>query len=295
MQIPACSKLLGVFVFFALTVLFFGNQNSVFASDAQWANQVAVTTLSRPGTPYISGGENSLKPIWSWDASKSLISGPIYYLVQWCPLPDFSGCEDNRMYAQSNSFSFDFSNQLTNGIWYMRVRAMDEFGHTSAYSATGLGTFNYFSLVTPYNFTVSLSGNEAKLLWYDCFAANFRVWASNTGENGNYKMLGETESYGFSSNLGTFPVRWFYVTAYDKWGNESPPSAVIKVKIPGLQEANVQTLDQDWAAIFEPIWRDFSFKSGQVAGDRTNNAVPIKEDENGGFLGIIPHDYFKLN
>lgn len=278
----------------AAALIFFGNQNSVFASDVQVDNWVTGASLSRPGTPYISAGENSLKPTWSWDGSKSLIRGPIHYLVQWCPLADFSGCQDSKMYVDSNSFSFDFSNQLTNGIWYMRVRAMDEFGYRSAYSPTGVGTLNYFSLVTPYNFAVNLSGNEAKLSWYDCFASNFRVWASNTGADGSYKAIGETESYGFSSNLGTNPVRWFYVTAYDKWGNESPPSPVIKVKIPGLLEAN-NNFKGDWSAIFEPIWRDFSLGSGEVAGDKSNSVVPVNEDGNGGFLGIIPHDYFKLN
>lgn len=295
MQIPACSKLLGGFVCFALTFLFFGNQNSVFASDAQGAIGVVGTTLTRPGTPYISGGENSFKPTWSWDASKSLIAGPIYYLVEWCGSADFSGCIDSRMYEDTNSFSFDDSNQLSNGIWYMRVKAVDEFGHVSSYSATGLGTLHYFSLVSPYNFTAILAGNEAKLSWCDSFAANFRVWASNTGENGSYKMLGETESYGFSSKLGTFPIRWFYVTAYDEWGNESPPSPVVKVKIPGLREANLPTFGGDWAAIFEPIWHDFSLGGGQVAGDRTNSVAPTGEDETDDFLGIIPHDYFKLN
>lgn len=275
-------------------LIFFGNQNSVFASDVQVDNWVTGTTLTKPGTPHISAGGNSLKPTWSWDGSKSLIAGPIHYLVQWCSRADFSICQDNKMYTDSNSFSFDFSNQLTNGIWYMRVRAIDEFGHSSAYSATGLGTLNYFSLVTPYDFTASLAGNEAKLTWYDCFASNFRVWASNTGAEGSYKVVGETESYEFSSNLGTFGVRWFYVTAYDKWGNESPPSPVIKVKIPGLLEANKNS-GNDWAAIFEPIWRDFSFGSGEVAGNRANSVVSAAEDDNGGFLGIIPHGYFKID
>ncbi len=294
MQFSACSKLLGGFVVFALTFVFFGNQNSLFASDGLDGVWVVETTLTKPGTPHISAGENSLKPTWFWDASKSLIAGPIHYLVQWCASADFSGCQGNKMYTDSNSFSFDFSNQLTNGIWYMRVRAMDEYGHNSAYSETGLGTLNYFSLVTPYDFTISLAGNEAKLAWYDCFASNFRVWASNTGAEGSYKAIGETESYGFTSNLGTLGVRWFYVTAFDRWGNESPPSPVIKVKIPGLLEANKNS-GGDWAAIFEPIWRDFSLGSGEVAGDRTNSVIPTNEDDNDGFLGIIPHDYFKLN
>lgn len=295
MKFSACSKLFGGFVSLVLVFVFFGNQNNVFASDTQGAIGVVGTTLTRPGTPHISSGENSLKPTWSWDASKSLIRGPIHYLVQWCRLPDFSTCENNKMYVNSSSFSFDDSNVLTNGIWYMRVRAVDEFGHSSGYSQTGLGTLNYFSLVTPYNFAINLSGNEAKLSWYDCFAANFRVWASATGEKGSYKMIGETESYGFSSDLGTFGARWFYVTAYDKWGNESPPSAVIKVKKPGLQEASDINISQDWAAIFEPIWRDFSLGSGQVAGDKSNSVASPNEDDNGGFLGIIPHDYFRLN
>ncbi len=294
MKFSACSKLLGGFTSLVLALVFFGNQNSAFASDLKVANWVVGTTLTKPGTAHISEGENSLNPTWSWDVSRSFIAGPIHYLVQWCQRADFSGCQDNKMYTDSNSFSFDFSNQLTNGIWYMRIRAMDEFGHSSAYSETGLGTINYFSLVTPYDFTISLAGNEAKLSWYDCFASNFRVWASNTGMEGSYKVVGETESYEFTSNLGTFPARWFYVTAYDKWGNESPPSPVVKVKIPGLLEANTNP-GGDWAAIFEPIWRDFSLGSGEVAGYKTNSAASTNEDENGGFLGIIPHNYFRMN
>jgi len=295
MNFSACSKLLGGFVSLVLAFVFFGNQNSVFASDSQGAFGVVGTTLTKPGIPYITAGENSLKPTWSWDASKSLIAGQIHYLVQWCASADFSGCEDSKMYVDTNLFSFDFSNQLTNGIWYMRVRAMDEFGHASSYSATGLGTLHYFSLVSPYNFTASLVGNEAKLSWNDCFAANFRVWASSTGQEGSYKMVWETESNGFSSNLGTLPVVWFYVTAYDEWGNESSPSPVVKVKIPGLREARPPTFGGDWVAIFEPIWHDFSLGGGQVAGDRTNSVAPTGEDETDDFLGIIPHDYFKLN
>ena len=55
------------------------------------------------------------------------------------------------------------------------------------------------------------------------------------------------------------------------------------------------TFGGDWVAIFEPIWHDFSLGGGQVAGDRTNSVAPTGEDETDDFLGIIPHDYFKLN
>ena len=82
---------------------------------------------------------------------------------------------------------------------------------------------------------------------------------------GSFTLLTETENYVFTSGLGSSPARWFYVTAYDEWGNESPPSGIIKIQIPGLREANGPSLKEDLQAIFEPVWRDFSFGGGQVA------------------------------
>lgn len=282
-------------LFFASTFLFFGNQNSVFASDREVAIGVAGTTLTIPGTPYISSGENSLKPTWSWDGSKSLIAGPIHYLVQWCAMPDFSGCQNNKMYTNSNLFSFDNSNSLSNGTWYLRVQAIDEFGHKSAYSQTGSSTINNYIVSAPFNVAAKLAGNTVSLGWNDCGGLTFKVWASTSGENGSFKVISQTQSYTFDTRLGSNPQEWYYLSASDVWGNESPPSTIIKVGIPGLLEADKPTISQDWAAIFEPIWHDFSLGGGQVAGDSTNNVVPENEDDNGGFLGIIPNDYFKLN
>ena len=197
------------------------------------------------------------------------------------------------MYTDTSSFSFDFSNQLANGIWYMRVRAMDEYGHKSAYSEVGLGTIQYYSLVTPYSFTANLVGNEAKLSWNDCWASNFRVWGSDTGLDGTYEILGETETYGFSSDLGTNPARWFYVTAIDRLGNESPPSAAIKVQIPGLRQAVKPSLGEDLASIFQPILAGFNSGGGQVASARTTEAGDDGFSE-GSLAGFVPIDYFKL-
>lgn len=282
-------------LFFASTILFFGNQNSVFASDREVAIEVAGTTLTRPGTPYISAGENSFKPTWSWDASKSLIAGPIHYFVQWCAMPDFSGCQNNKMYTSSNLFSFDDSNSLSNGTWYLRVQSMDEFGNKSPFSKTGTGSINNYNVSAPVNIAAKLAGNTVSLGWNDCGGLTFKVWRSTSGENGNFEVISKTQDYTLDTNLGSIGKAWYYLTAVDEWGNESPPSSVIKVENTGFLEANTPTFTSDWAAIFEPIWHGFSLGSEQVAGDSTSSVVPENEDDNGGFLGIIPHDYFKLN
>ncbi len=277
----------------AAIAVFFSSQNTVFASEVKQDNWIATTTLSQPGNPYISKGENSLAPTWIWEPSRSQIPGTIHYLVQWCQQADFSTCQTNLMYTDSASFSFDNSNLLSNGTWYMRVRAVDEFGHKSAYSSTGSGTLNYYSLVTPYSFTANLVGNEAKLSWKDCWASNFQVWGSDTGIAGTFSPLGKTESYGFSSNLGTNPVRWFYVTAIDKWGNESPPSPVIRIQIPGLKQAENPGLGADLAEIFEPIWGGFSFDKGKVAGDRTDKVHDGVSYSSFSLGDFVPVDYFR--
>jgi len=271
--------------------VFFGSYNTAFASLEKQANWVTPTTLSRPGIPRILKGENSLTPTWVWDSSNSQISGRIYYSVQWCQNAGFSGCAANLMYTDSTSFSFDSSNQLVNGTWYMRVRAVNEYGGKSAYSLVGSGTLRYYLLATPHTFNVNLVGSEAKLEWGGCSAGGFRIWASDTGLAGSYKPIGETESHGFSSNLGSNPARWFYVTAIDKLGNESSPSPAIRVQIPGLEQAEKPGLGADLVAIIEPIWRGFSFSEGKVAGDRVDKAIADSSSFN--LSDFVPVDYFR--
>lgn len=283
----------------ASIAVFFGSQNVAFASDIKQDNWIAGTTLTQPGIPHILKGQNSLTPTWVWDASRSQILGTIHYSVEWCQRADFLGCSTNLMYTDSASFSFDNSNLLSNGIWYMRVRALDEYGHKSAYSTTGLGTINYFAVSAPYNVSATLDGNVVNLGWNDCSGLTFKVWSSATGKDGSFKVISETQSYVLNTDLGSHPQEFYYLTAIDKWGNESSPSSVVRIQTPGFLQAENSSLGADLKTIFsfflgEPSGGWFGIDGG-VLGARTDKVDGNKDLPDGNvFKNFIPLDYFQI-
>ncbi len=291
MQIFGLRKIFLAIAIPASILVFFGSQNEAFASEAKQVNWVNTTTLSQPGIPTISKGENSFKPTWAWDASKSQISGTIHYSVQWCKKADFSSCSQNMMYSDSPSFSFDDSNSLANGVWYVRVQALDEYGHKSEYSPVGSVSIHNFAVSTPYSVSAKLDGNIVSLTWNDCPGLIFKVWASETGENGSFNVISQTESYVLNTNLASGSQRFYYLTAIDNWGNESPASAVVRVQTPGFQ-AKKGGLVEDLASILRPYWESVDFDRNKVEGAKSND-VSDNPVETKDFFDFVPTGYFR--
>jgi hypothetical protein len=141
----------GAYDFFVKAVDNATNQGSESSGSAV----VDRTAPSIPGTPSTSSPTNNTTPAWNWSASTDSGSGlatPAYTL-QWSKDAAFA----SGVYSStSTTNSFTHTNNLTNGTWYMRIKATDTAGNSSSYSSNGSVIIN----TTAPNGSVSInSGN----------------------------------------------------------------------------------------------------------------------------------------
>jgi hypothetical protein len=113
------------------------------ASEYASANSGAIafstdtTSPTAPGTPTATTPEQDATPTWIWTASTDAISGlaAIPYAIEWSQDSAFA---TDVFSDTSTTASYTHSTALTTGTWYVRVRATDSLGNTSAYSSSGL-------------------------------------------------------------------------------------------------------------------------------------------------------------
>lgn len=97
---------------------------------------VDTTAPSAPGTPKATTSTNNSLPAWSWTASSDVGSGLATqaYMFEWSQSADFSG----TIYTTSTtSNSYTHTTRLSDGTWFVRVKAVDQLDHESSYSGSG--------------------------------------------------------------------------------------------------------------------------------------------------------------
>ncbi len=111
----------------------------VVGNESVWSSVGAVvidtTAPSAPGTPTTTSPTNDTTPQWTWTASTDGGSGledPAYQ-VQWSEDNTFGSSTGDTI----NGSTFTNPSGLSEGTWYFRVRATDNAGNNSDWSANG--------------------------------------------------------------------------------------------------------------------------------------------------------------
>lgn len=114
-----------------------GNSSGyIAANNGAIAFSIDTVPPTVPGQPITLSPTTSLTPAWTWSASLDSISGLASppYVIEWSNSPTFlSGVYSTT----SNTNSLVLPVYLTPGTWYVRVKAVDVAGNSSAYSLVG--------------------------------------------------------------------------------------------------------------------------------------------------------------
>src|SRR5690606_39663098 len=92
---------------------------------------------SAPGTPSVdTSPTNDTTPTWTWDPSTDdgFGFGTEPYRLEWTQDSNFITDVHSTTHDDE---SFTHTDTLTDGTWYFRVRAEDDAGNASAWSAYG--------------------------------------------------------------------------------------------------------------------------------------------------------------
>jgi hypothetical protein len=107
------------------------------ANGGAVAFRVDTTAPSVPGTPSSGSESSDTTPAWIWtaatDAGSGLRAADTYFL-QWTQDPSFTSGLFSILVSAN---SFTHTTALEDGTWYLRVRAYDEVGNVSGFSAAG--------------------------------------------------------------------------------------------------------------------------------------------------------------
>jgi hypothetical protein len=155
----------------------------VRASDAQgnasnWVSASVVidmTAPAAPGTPSTASPTNNATPTWSWsaasDGSGAGLASPAY-AVQWSQSPGFaSGVTSDT----SDTAGFTQPSTLSDGTWYLRVKATDKAGNASGWSGVGSVVVDSAAPLIS-NIAVPARGDSsAAITWTTDKATNSRV------------------------------------------------------------------------------------------------------------------------
>jgi hypothetical protein len=106
------------------------------ANSGSVAFIVDSTAPTTPGTPSSGSLSSDSTPSWSWTTSSDSGSGlaSTAYTLQWSLSSDFSS---GVFSTTSNTNSYTHTTSLADGTWYFRVKAADELGNESSFSANG--------------------------------------------------------------------------------------------------------------------------------------------------------------
>lgn len=108
-----------------------GNSSGYSASASV---NLDTTPPSVPGKPAVQTISSDATPSWLWDESTDLGTGLslMPYLFEWSRVADFSSGVFTTLAPSAN---YTHTSALNDGVWYVRVKAVDLAGNASAYSA----------------------------------------------------------------------------------------------------------------------------------------------------------------
>lgn len=84
-----------------------------------------------PGKPTTSTPTDDKTPRFTWGESSDNVAID-HYEIQWCKDEDFDDCGDNTATKDNNAYTFE--DDLSNGTWFIRVRAIDTSDNESEWS-----------------------------------------------------------------------------------------------------------------------------------------------------------------
>ncbi len=123
------------------------------------------TTLPTvPGTPSTATPTNTKKPTWNWAGSSDNGTGlgnPAYS-VQWSQSSNFSSGVQT---GTSTNTSFTQPTDLTDGVWYFRVAAIDDVTNTSSYSSVGSVTIDTAPPMVSSQASQTISSSSQVISW----------------------------------------------------------------------------------------------------------------------------------
>ncbi len=160
------------------------NGSNTLTLDSFTVDTTAPTT---PGTPSTPSPTNNTSPSWNWTTSNDNGTGladPAYE-VQYSQDNTFnSGVSTDT----TNNLPFELPTTLTDGVWYIRVRAVDLANNHSSYSGNGTVVVDSTSPVASNISVTSNTDTSAHITW-------------STNENSDsYIEYGISLSYGSSSS-----------------------------------------------------------------------------------------------
>lgn len=191
----------------------------------------ALTVLSDDTAPVsasnllVTSSAPDAQPNFSWtaasDADSGLATNP--YEVSWSQASDFSGAVTRR--TSATSYELSESDALaSNGVWYVRVRALDKVGNWSDYVSTQF-VFDNTAPVFSSSLTVDSPTSESLQTWSwgaatDNLSTVSYAWRMTDAANSEVGSgtLTDTEQYASNLTEGTWH---FYLKAIDGYGNES--------------------------------------------------------------------------
>lgn len=188
------------------------------------------TPPSKPGRPSTDTPTNDDTPRWTWGDSTDNV-GVDHYEIQWCKDVDFDGCSDNTDTKTNNSFTHE--DGLSDGTWYLRVRAVDASDNESDWSSSG---------------RVEVDTQEPEIDNADTTPDTTSIEVTwDTNEDATTEIeWGTTTSYGNSSSdssltqshsktlTGLTPGTRYYIklSAEDEAGNRSADVTLVETTLP---------------------------------------------------------------
>lgn len=203
-----------------------GNTTSL---GQETTDQFTIDTIAptTPGIPTTTSPTSNTRPTWSWTASSDITSGlaTTPYTIEWSQSPSFLTTIQS---STSNTATFTHITPLTDGTWYIRVKAQDASGNVSSYSPigtvsintgapTGSITINSNDLYTKsQTVTLQLSASSG----FFASTSNIQMKISNNPDlsDGVYEAFKSTKSWTLTSGDGNKGV---YVQFKDATNNES--------------------------------------------------------------------------
>lgn len=200
------------------------NQATYTTSNVVKVDTVAPTT---PGTPATTSPTADTTPSWSWSASTDTSSGLASpaYTVEWSTSASFAS---GVVSTTATTTSFTHVTPLTDGTWYIRVKATDGAGNNSAHSATSSVQINTgaptgsvsinsgadYTKITAVTLTLSASSG------FFSGTGNIQMKLSNLADlsDASYEAFASTKAWTLPTGDGTKTV---YVQFKDSTNNES--------------------------------------------------------------------------
>jgi hypothetical protein len=172
-----------------------------------------------------------------------------HYVVYRGTTEEFVADETSQIGTSTGPGYLDLD--LTEGMWYYRVAAVDAVGNASAPSEV-VAVFVDIDTdppSVPTGLTAQLTGaGEVSLDWDastdDVGVAGYRVYRGTTPTfvADEETLVDEVEATQFTDTAVPYGVAYYQVTAYDEAGNESAPTGVVSVVVPTTVEAIADTM-----------------------------------------------------